>query len=124
MSGNHCVMSVISVHPPHLEIFEYSSSNFQAAVNVFRFSLRDTVEQANMSVSMLFKHNVTNPLTVFISNNSDKKTKKNKHNTYFSFPASLEANLVYQTATLKAMETSSKTASCWALRREQEDTVG
>lgn len=39
----------------------------------------------------------------------------NDTSTYFSFPASLEANLVYQSATLKAMETSSKTASCWAL---------
>lgn len=43
--------------------------------------------------------------------------------TYFSFPASLEANLVYQTATLKAMETSSKTASCWALGGEHGETL-
>lgn len=46
------------------------------------------------------------------------KTQTETGSTYFSFPASLEANLVYQTATLKAMETSSKTASCWALGGE------
>lgn len=40
--------------------------------------------------------------------------------TYFSFPASLEANLVYQSATLKAIETSSKTASCWALEGRED----
>lgn len=44
-----------------------------------------------------------------------------KMSPYFSFPACLEANLVYQRATLKAMETSSKMASCWALAGE---TVG
>lgn len=44
--------------------------------------------------------------------------------TYFSFPASLEANLVYQTATLKAMETISKIASCWALGGEQTEMDG
>lgn len=38
---------------------------------------------------------------------------------YFSFPASLEANLVYQRATLNAIEASSKTASCWELRGEK-----
>lgn len=42
-----------------------------------------------------------------------------KESSYFSFPASLEANLVYHRATLKAMETSSKTASCWALGGEK-----
>lgn len=40
--------------------------------------------------------------------------------TYFSLPASREANFVYQTATLKAIDTSSKTASCWALGQENE----
>ena len=44
--------------------------------------------------------------------------------TYFSLPASREANLVYQTATLKAMETISNTASCWALGGEKPETVG
>lgn len=38
--------------------------------------------------------------------------------TDFSFPASLDANLVYQRATLKAIEASSKMASCWALGAE------
>lgn len=45
----------------------------------------------------------------------NKNNNKDKKSTYFSFPASREANLVYQMATLKAIETSSKTASCWAL---------
>lgn len=49
------------------------------------------------------------------------KTIQTKTCMYFSFPACLEANLVYQMATLKAMETSSKIASCWALRWEQEE---
>lgn len=51
-------------------------------------------------------------------------TKDKKKHTYFSFPASLEANLVYQRATLKAMETSSKTASCWALGGKHGEMVG
>lgn len=38
--------------------------------------------------------------------------------TYFSFPASLEAYLVYHKATLNPIEINSKTASCWALELE------
>lgn len=59
-------------------------------------------------------------MTDFMQN----KTTTRQESTYFSFPASLEANLVYQRATLKAMETSSKTASCWALGGEHGEMVG
>lgn len=41
-------------------------------------------------------------------------------NTYSSFPASLDAYFVYHRATLKPMETSSNTASCWALKKNKQ----
>lgn len=47
-------------------------------------------------------------------------TKKRKI-TYSSFPASLDAYFVYHRATLNPMETSSNTASCWALKKETKN---
>lgn len=47
------------------------------------------------------------------------KKRKEKKTTYSSFPASLDAYFVYHRATLNPMETSSNTASCWALKKDK-----
>lgn len=39
-----------SVDVTHLQVFEYTSSNFQTPVNIFSFRLCDAIEQVNTEV--------------------------------------------------------------------------
>lgn len=53
----------------HLEVFEYTSSNFEAPVNIFRFSLRYAIEQAKMTVKIFIYYKKYSIATFFLMKN-------------------------------------------------------
>lgn len=89
-------------------MFENSSCNFQAFVNNFGLILCNAAKGKTVMITNGFTKQL-------LANHYDGNDNCVIFITYFSLPASLEAYLEYQTATLNPIDTNSNTASCWAL---------